>query len=72
MVELRKRDAGLQLAIKAAGSVHALARLLGVSRPAVSQWTRVPVHHILQVESRTGVPREKLWPDLYRRSRKRG
>jgi DNA-binding transcriptional regulator YdaS (Cro superfamily) len=57
---------GLQLAIQAAGSVNALAKLLGVSQQALSEWRRVPSHRILQVEHATNIPREKLRPDLYR------
>jgi DNA-binding transcriptional regulator YdaS (Cro superfamily) len=43
-----------------------LADLVGVAQPSVQEWTRVPAHRILQVEAVTGVPREKLRPDLYR------
>jgi DNA-binding transcriptional regulator YdaS (Cro superfamily) len=56
---------GLKAAIKAAGGVGPLARLLGMSSPALSEWKRVPSHRILQVEAVTGVERERLRPDLY-------
>jgi DNA-binding transcriptional regulator YdaS (Cro superfamily) len=59
-------DPGLRLAIEAAGSVTALARLLGMSQQALSEWRRVPAHRLRQVEAVTGIPREKLRPDLYR------
>jgi Bacterial toxin YdaS len=57
---------GLRLAIQTAGSGRALARALGLSQQALSEWRRVPSHRILQVEAVTGVPRELLRPDLYR------
>jgi DNA-binding transcriptional regulator YdaS (Cro superfamily) len=60
-----ERDAGLVLAIKAAGSMRALAGELGLSSQAFSEWKRVPAHRILQVEAVTRIPREKLRPDLY-------
>jgi DNA-binding transcriptional regulator YdaS (Cro superfamily) len=62
-------EEGLQRAIKAAGGIRALARLLGMSMQALSQWNRIPAERLLQVESVTKVPREKLRPDLYRKKR---
>lgn len=59
------RDPGLQQVIRTAGGVRGLSRLLGISQPAVSNWTRVPAERILQVESLTGVPRFLIRPDLY-------
>ncbi len=59
------RDQGLERAIEAAGGVRALARLVGVSQPAVSNWTRVPADRVLAVEGLTRVPRGELRPDLY-------
>ena len=61
-----QRDEGLAAAIKAAGGLRPLARELGMSVQAFSEWKRVPVHRILQVEAVTKIPREKLRPDLYR------
>jgi TorA maturation chaperone TorD len=59
------RDQGLERAIEAAGGVRALARLVGVSQPAVSNWTRIPADRVLAIESLTQVPRGLLRPDLY-------
>lgn len=47
------------------GGVVALSRKLGLSRAAVSQWTRVPVDRLADVERITGVPREALRPDIF-------
>jgi DNA-binding transcriptional regulator YdaS (Cro superfamily) len=43
-----------------------ITRELGLSRGAVSQWTRVPAERVIEVERITGIPREELRPDLYR------
>jgi TorA maturation chaperone TorD len=62
----RTRDLGLDEAIQAAGSVSELARKLGISQPSVSNWTRVPVERVLEVEAITGIDRRRLRPDIYR------
>ncbi|AMJ63339.1 Cro/CI family transcriptional regulator [Bosea sp. PAMC 26642] len=59
------RDEALDKAIGAAGGVRALARVVGVSQPAISSWKRVPADRVLTVEAQTGVPRSHLRPDLY-------
>jgi hypothetical protein len=61
-----QREAGLQLAIEAAGTRYRLAMLLGIRPASVLKWWRVPSDRIVQVERVTGIPREKLRPDLYR------
>jgi DNA-binding transcriptional regulator YdaS (Cro superfamily) len=64
----RKRvlEDGLLLAIAAAGSKYRLAKLLKIGPPSVVKWRRIPAGRIIEVENATGVPREKLRPDLYR------
>ena len=59
------RDPGLSEAIRAAGSVSELARLLGISQPSVSNWTRVPAERVNSVASLTGINRVVLRPDLF-------
>ena len=59
------RDAGLELAIKAAGGVGSLARGLGIAQPSVSAWSRIPAERVLAVEALTDVNRFVLRPDLY-------
>lgn len=49
------------------GAKLRLARELGVTHGAVSQWKRVPAERVLDVERITGIPREQLRPDLYTR-----
>lgn len=59
------RDAGLNEAVHAAGSVSELARQIGISQPSVSNWTRVPAERVIAVEAATGIDRSILRPDLY-------
>jgi DNA-binding transcriptional regulator YdaS (Cro superfamily) len=57
---------GLKAAIKAAGGMRALARLLGLSHTAIQKRERVPAEHVVEIEAVTGIARERLRPDLYR------
>jgi DNA-binding transcriptional regulator YdaS (Cro superfamily) len=59
-------DRGLRLAIEAAGSLNALATVLGIASQSLSEWKRIPAHRVLQVEKVTGIAREILRPDLCR------
>jgi TorA maturation chaperone TorD len=59
------RDPGLEQAIRAVGGVGALARMIGISQPSVSNWSRVPADRVLTVENISGVDRAVLRPDLY-------
>ena len=53
------------------GARAALAAGLGITHAAVCQWgERVPADRVVQVERLTGIPREALRPDLYRRPSK--
>lgn len=59
------RDQGLERAIEAAGGVASLARMVGISQPSISAWSRVPAERVLNVEAQTRVSRDVLRPDLY-------
>ena len=65
-VHRKKRPAGLTKAIKAAGGLSALARLLDITPQSIIKWTRVPRKRILQIERLTLVPRQELAPDLWK------
>jgi DNA-binding transcriptional regulator YdaS (Cro superfamily) len=58
-------DPGLQRAIDAAGNRTALADKLGITLGAVSQWEKIPLNRVLQVEQVTGIPRYVLRPDFF-------
>lgn len=59
------RDSGLSEAIAAAGGLSELARRIGIAQPSLSKWARIPAERVLQVETITGVNRQRLRPDLY-------
>jgi DNA-binding transcriptional regulator YdaS (Cro superfamily) len=61
---------GLRLAIEAAGTRYRLAKLLDISPSSVLRWKEIPIRRTLQVEQATGVPREQLRPDMFRRTGK--
>ncbi|WP_082494625.1 MULTISPECIES: Cro/CI family transcriptional regulator [unclassified Methylobacterium] len=58
-------EAALKKAIELAGGHAALARSLGISSAAISQWQSCPPLRVLKVEAASGVPRHELRPDLY-------
>lgn len=62
----RPLSPGLKRAAEAAGSLYRLADLLGIRMQSIWQWHEIPINRVVQVEAVTGVPREKLRPDLYR------
>ena len=58
---------GILAAIKAVGSQEALARVCGVTQPAVYYWLHkyCPPEHAVAIEEATGVSRKKIRPDLF-------
>ena len=58
---------GLKQAIEAAGGAAALARQLGITVQAISQWNQVPADRVVAVSRATHVPPTVLRPDLYPR-----
>jgi DNA-binding transcriptional regulator YdaS (Cro superfamily) len=61
---------GMKLIRSHPGMMAAIARGLGVTRPAVIKWQQVPAERVIAVERITGLPREKLRPDLYKPARR--
>lgn len=56
-------------AIEKGGGLKALATAMGMSEEGVRIWRsrgKVPAERVVELEKLTGVPREKLRPDLYR------
>jgi DNA-binding transcriptional regulator YdaS (Cro superfamily) len=62
---LNRMDLPLREAIATAGGMRALARQIGISSQAITQWDRVPGERVVAVENATGIPRARLRPDLY-------
>ncbi|AJY47058.1 MULTISPECIES: transcriptional regulator [Martelella] len=55
-----------KLAKQKAGGPVALAKAIGgVSPQAVSQWKRVPVGRVLELERIVGISRHHLRPDIF-------
>ncbi len=61
----KERDPILQAIIKAHGLAAIAEACGGITIQAVSDWTRVPPRQCLAVEALSGVPREKIRPDIY-------
>jgi DNA-binding transcriptional regulator YdaS (Cro superfamily) len=59
------RSKALTKAIKAAGSIAKLARMIGIRPQAISQWDTVPYNRVIAIERFTGVSCHELRPDLY-------
>jgi DNA-binding transcriptional regulator YdaS (Cro superfamily) len=59
------RDPLLLSIFEKCGSASALARKLGITRAAVSKWTRIPFKHLATVQRLTGFTRREMRPDLY-------
>ncbi|HXJ59411.1 MAG TPA: Cro/CI family transcriptional regulator [Verrucomicrobiae bacterium] len=60
----RTRSAALDT-VRERISGKAIAKALNTTPQAISQWNRVPVLRVLDVERITGVPRHELRPDIY-------
>lgn len=55
--------------IDRAGGPAKVARLLGLkSHTAVLKWKKIPDRRIVALEAATGIPREELRPDLFKRA----
>ena len=52
-------------ALRQAGGAAVIARELGITTQAISQWARPPAHHVLTIERLSGVSRHLLRPDVY-------
>ncbi|MBI1213852.1 MAG: hypothetical protein GC190_20515, partial [Alphaproteobacteria bacterium] len=57
-------------ALQAVGGQNALAKKLETTQSTIWHWVnklkKVPAERVVEVETATGVPRERLRPDLYR------
>jgi len=62
---MANKDPALLRAIEAVGTAGDLAAKIGVSPQALSQWKRVPVNRVLDVERITRISRHELRPDIF-------
>lgn len=62
---------GLKKIRETLGLQSKLARHLGVSRQAISDWPVVPISRLDEVEEFTGIDRSKLRPDIFTRPKRR-
>lgn len=47
------------------GRMSELARALRITPAAIKQWSVVPADKVVMISAFTGIPRQKLRPDLY-------
>jgi DNA-binding transcriptional regulator YdaS (Cro superfamily) len=47
-----------------------LARLIHIAPQAIAQWDIVPINRVLEIEAATGVDRERLRPDMFKRRKR--
>ncbi|NHN93804.1 transcriptional regulator [Acetobacter sicerae] len=58
---------GIELVRSTRGASARIAKALKITRGAVSQWDKVPAEFVVEIEQATGLSREELRPDLFRR-----
>lgn len=62
-------DTPLALAVRKAGSQTAFGKLIGRTQSTIQTWLvtnkDLPAEYVLEVESKLGIPRHELRPDLY-------
>lgn len=63
-------DNPVDRARRSVGGASELARLIGISSQAVTQWRKIPIERVSDVERATGIPREELRPDIFQPSPK--
>ena len=47
------------------GNATQTAKALGVSKQCVAAWVLVPLKHVNKIAEDTGIPRDRLRPDIY-------
>lgn len=55
----------IAMACERAGGMRALARLIGINYQNIQIWKRIPAERMIDIETATGIPRERLRPDLF-------
>lgn len=57
----------IEMAIARAGGISKLAKAIGIRHTSIYVWKKIPAGRIIAIETATGIPRERLRPDLYRK-----
>jgi len=65
-----KRDAVMRLIFSQPGFAMVVAKQLGVTHQNVSQWNRVPPHHVLAVADLLDMNPEQIRPDIFRKAKR--
>jgi hypothetical protein len=58
-------DEALREAIKRVGGLHAVGRAFGITAQSVYKWRKTPPLRVIPLEKLSGIPRNRLRPDLY-------
>lgn len=51
--------------VEAAGGIKPYCKAVGRTRQAIYSWKKIPADLVVKSEKVTGIPREKIRPDLY-------
>ena len=60
-----KESPGLREIRASEGMQTLIARGLGITRQAVSDWKAIPLNRVIDVETLTGIDRAALRPDIF-------
>lgn len=56
---------GMALLRAQRGLMARVAKALDVTPGAVAQWKKIPAERVVEIEQASGIPRQKLRPDLF-------
>lgn len=59
------RDPAIMAVLFKYGNAVKLAAHLGISRQAVSRWTKIPMRHLAAISEITGMQPHELRPDVF-------
>jgi len=58
-------SAPVRRCVEAAGGINKFCRGINRTRQAIYAWKKIPADLVVKAEKTTGIPREKIRPDLY-------